>query len=73
MKKIIIILLVIVFVIGGLYLAYLLMCEDDWCYHYEWQKERRSNELNSDSDSFVNEDLDENIEGVGQSPIVDLS
>ena len=52
MKKILIIsLIAVVFVIGGLYLAYLLMCEDDWCYHYEWQRERRANEINSDTDS----------------------
>lgn len=52
MKKVLIIFLIaIAFIVGGLYLAYLLACEDDWCYHYEWQKERKSEEINSESDS----------------------
>ena len=49
MKKSTIILLIavgILIIIGGLYLAYLFMCEDDWCYHYEWQRERREEKYN---------------------------
>ena len=28
---------------GLLYLSYLYLCEDDWCFHYEWQKIKNTN------------------------------
>ncbi len=57
MKKSFVILLIVIgvlIVIGAVYSLYLFMCEDDWCYHYEWQKERRANLLES---TVVNNEL----------------
>ncbi len=64
-----IILVIVIFVIGGLYLAYLLACEDDWCYHYEWQKERRADIYGFDSPSMT--DGVNNVGEVGHNPIVE--
>ena len=46
MKKRLIFILItvgVLIIFGILYIAYLYMCEDDWCFFYEWQKERRAN------------------------------
>lgn len=41
------------------------MCEDDWCYHYEWQKERRTDSYDSSSASAI--EGNEQIEEQGES------
>lgn len=30
-------------VVGVLYFIYLWNCEDDWCFHYEWQVKKNTN------------------------------
>ncbi len=64
--------IILLIVLGGLYLDYLFACEDDWCYHYPWQKDMRNNDLSSESapaidNSAQNDDSELNVV---ESPVV---
>ncbi|HLC99620.1 MAG TPA: hypothetical protein VJC11_01505 [Patescibacteria group bacterium] len=43
MKKYILIGIIVLAFLGAIYATYLIGCEDDWCFQYEWQKVNATN------------------------------